>query len=95
MMQWAWLIPVFSFAAAPLIVVLGKYLPQKGAFLSILAIGGGFAVFWFVLNSWLGAAPGVTSGCFISENTGLLTCDYERTWFNAGLVGAFGSVTLY
>ncbi len=93
-MQWAWLIPVFSFAAAPVIVIFGKYLPQKGAFLSILAIGGGFAVFWFVLSSWLGASQ-ATSGCFTSENTGLLTCDYERTWFNAGVVGAVGSVSLH
>ena len=93
-MQWAWLIPVFGFAAAPIIVVFGRYLPGKGSWLSILAIGGGFVVFWFVLNSWLGATS-ATSGCFISENTGLLTCDYERTWFNAGIVGAAGSVTLF
>ena len=92
-MEWAWLIPVFSFAAAPMIVLFGRFLPGKGAILSILAIGGGFAVFWFVLDSWLGANTG-TSGCFTSENTGMLTCDYERSWFNAGIVGAVGSVTL-
>ena len=93
-MQWAWLIPVFGFAAAPIIVIFGRYLPGKGSWLSILAIGGGFVVFWFVLNSWLGASN-ATSGCFTSENTGLLTCDYERVWFNAGIVGAAGSVTLF
>ena len=93
-MQWAWLIPVFGFAAAPVIVVFGKYLPQKGSWLSILAIGGGFVVFWFVLSSWL-VADGATRGCFTSENTGMLTCDYERTWFNAGIVGAVGSVSLH
>ncbi len=75
-MEWAWLIPVFSFAAAPVIVVFGKYLPQKGAWLSILAIGGGFVVFWLVFSSWLGA-DAATKGCFTSANTGLLTCDYD------------------
>ena len=53
-MQWAWLIPIFSFAAAPIIVVLGRFLPTKGALLSILAIVGGFTVFWFILGSWMG-----------------------------------------
>ena len=37
-MEWAWLIPIFSFAAAPIIVVFGRFLPTKGALLSILAI---------------------------------------------------------
>ncbi|MEC8960184.1 MAG: proton-conducting transporter membrane subunit, partial [Chloroflexota bacterium] len=93
-MEWAWLIPIFSFAAAPIIVVFGRFLPTKGALLSILAIGGGFAVFWFVLDSWMGAGTN-TSGCFTSENTHMLTCDYERSWFNAGLIGAAGSVSLH
>jgi len=94
-MQWAWLIPVFCFAAMPVIVIFGKHLPSKGALLSILAIAGGFVVFWFVLGSWLDAVPGVTKGCFTSENTGLLTCNYETSWFNAGVIGAAGSVSLY
>ena len=93
-MEWAWLIPVFSFAAAPVIVIFGKYLPQKGSLLAILAIGGGFVVYWLVFSSWLGA-DATTKGCFISENTGVLTCDYERTWFNAGVLGAAGSVSLH
>ena len=93
-MEWAWLIPIFSFVAAPLIVVFGKFLPGKGSWLSILAIGGGFVMFWVVLNSWL-AANAATSGCFTSENTGMLTCDYERSWFNAGLVGEIGSASLH
>ena len=87
-MQWAWLIPVFSFAAAPAIVIFGKYLPGKGSWLAILAIGGGFVMFWFVLNSWLGAQA--VGSCFTSENTGLLTCDYERSWFTAGIIGEGG-----
>ena len=83
-MEWAWLIPVFSFAAAPLIVLFGRFIPGKGALLSILAIGGGFVVFWFVLGGWLGADPS-SQDCSTSESTGALTCHYERSWFNAGL----------
>ncbi len=92
-MEWAWLIPVFSFISAPLIVIFGRSLPSKGAFLSILAIALGFAGFWVVLISWMGADT-TTSGCFTSANTHLLTCDYERSWFNAGVVGDVGSVSI-
>ena len=83
-MEWAWLIPVFSYAAAPLIVLFGRFIPGRGALLSILAIGGGFVVFWFVLGGWLGADPS-SEDCFTSESTGALTCHYDRSWFNAGL----------
>ena len=82
-MEWAWLIPVFSFAAAPIIVVFGKQLPSKGAFLSILAIAGGFAVFWVVLGGFLDASSS-TKDCFTSHQTEALTCSYERSWFHAG-----------
>ncbi len=82
-MEWAWLIPVFSFAAAPIIVVFGKQLPSKGAFLSIIAIAGGFAVFWVVLGGFLDASSS-TKDCFTSHQTEALTCSYERSWFHAG-----------
>ena len=93
-MEWAWLIPIFSFAAAPLIVVFGKFLPGKGSWLSILAIGGGFVMFWVVLNSWL-AANAATSGCFTSENTGMLIFFYDRCWFYFLIFVLFGSVSLH
>ncbi|MCH8106996.1 MAG: NADH-quinone oxidoreductase subunit L [Chloroflexi bacterium] len=88
-MEWAWLIPVFSFAAAPLIVIFGRFLPGKGSILAILAIAAGFIFFWLVLGSFLGADPATaadagTKGCLISEDTGALTCSYERSWFHAG-----------
>ncbi len=47
-MEWAWLIPVLSFAAFPIIAIGGKFLPGKGSFLAILAIAAGFVLFWFV-----------------------------------------------
>ena len=82
-MEWAWLIPVFSFAAAPLIVVFGNQLPGKGAFLSVLAIAGGFAVFWVVLGGFLSASPGAVD-CITGNQTEALTCSYDRSWFHAG-----------
>ena len=82
-MEWAWLIPVFSFAAAPIIVLFGRYLPGKGSFLAILAIAAGFVVFWVVLGGFLDA-DAATKNCVTSEDTEALTCTYERSWFHAG-----------
>ncbi|MCI0799614.1 MAG: hypothetical protein J4O06_12630, partial [Chloroflexi bacterium] len=92
-MELAWLIPVLSFAAAPLIVVLGRLLPGNGSFLAILAIGGGFGLFWFVFAGFLSASPD-TPGCFTSPDSGTLTCIYQRVWFHAGLPGMPDSVEL-
>ena len=92
-MQWAWLIPVFSFAAAPIIVVFGQRLPGKGAFLSILAIAGGFVVFWVVLASFLGASS-ATDNCLISEHTESLTCAYQQSWFHAADLELFWGILI-
>jgi len=91
-MEWAWLIPVFSFATVPLIILFGQYLPGKGSSLAILAIAGGFAVFWLVLIGFLGAAPD-TGGCSPSDHTGTLTCEYQITWFQAGLPGLSSEIS--
>ncbi len=85
-MEWAWLIPVFSFAAVPLIVLFGKRLPGKGSPLAILAIAAGFVLFWWVFVSFAGASP-ETPGCDESAHTGSLTCNYGVNWFEAGLTG--------
>ena len=82
-MEWAWLIPVFCFAAFPVIVVSGKYLPGKGSLLAIGAIAAGFVVFWLVLGGFLDATAS-TKDCFISGHTDALTCNYQRPWFSAG-----------
>ncbi len=72
----AWLIPAFSFVAFFLIVLFGRFLPGGGSFIAILAIAGGFAMFWVVLAGYLGA------GC--SEQFGRETCLFNREWFTAG-----------
>ena len=76
-MEWAWLIPVFSFAAFALIVLLGRFLPGKGSFLAILAIAGGFGVFWFVLSSFLDSG---SLGCGLGQSD----VDCSITWFSVG-----------
>ena len=76
-MEWAWLIPVFSFGAFLVVVLFGRFLPGKGSFLSILAIAGGFAVFWFVLASFL---DNDSVGCGLGQSD--LDCSIE--WFKVG-----------
>ena len=85
-MEWAWLIPVLSFAVVPVIIIVGKWLPAGGSPLAILAIAGGFALFWVVMFGFL-SADSNTPGCAVPEEPHVLTCQYERTWFNAGLPG--------
>ena len=82
-MEWAWLIPVFSFIAVPLIVLFGSRLPAKGAFLAILAMLGGIIVFAIVAVDFLQSGSS-TNGCGISEFTKSLTCLYSIDWFEAG-----------
>ena len=92
-MEWAWLIPVFCFAAAPVIVVAGRFLPGKGASLSILAVAAGFALFWVVLAGFLGAGS-ASNDCFTSVDTGSLTCLFSITWFQAGDVQFFWGIII-
>ncbi len=86
-MELAWLIPVLSFVAVPLVILFGRYLPGKGAPLAIAAILGGFIIFWVVFAGFLSATP-ETEHCHIGEGTEALTCNYHRTWFEAGIPGA-------
>lgn len=86
-MEWAWLIPVLSFAAVPLIILFGRYLPGKGSPLAIAAILGGFIIFWVVFAAFLSASP-ESEGCATGVGTEALTCNYQRTWFEAGIPDA-------
>jgi len=47
-MEWAWLIPAISFVAFPVIVALRRAAPIVSALVAIMAILGGFVVFWLV-----------------------------------------------
>ena len=51
--NWAWAIPALSAVAFFIVLPFRRYLPLQGAFVSILAILLGFALFWFVLGGLL------------------------------------------
>ena len=90
-MPLAFLIPVFSFAACPLIILFQRWLPLRGAPLAILAIGGGFVVWALTTVSFLGASAD-DPACAVSGITGALTCHYSTSWFEAGLPGVAANV---
>ena len=79
----AWLIPALSFVAFFLIVIFGRLLPGKGSFLAILAIAGGFAVFWVVLAGFLGSDTSAAE-CPVTSFSEQKTCHFDREWFTAG-----------
>ena len=73
-MEWAWLIPIYGFAAFGVIALFGRYLPGQGAFLSIAAILAGFVTFWPVLADLF--AVGLPDE--IGQH------HFVREWFTAG-----------
>ena len=95
-MQIAWLIPVLSFAAAPLALWVGQRFPGRGlpaGLVPIAAIAGGFILFWVVLAAYLQGGP-ESPNCAIAPGAGTLACEYQRPWFQAGLPQLDGSVSL-
>ena len=54
-MHLAWLIPALSAAAFVIVAFGGRWLPMRGAFVSILAMAAGFTLFWYVLADLLGS----------------------------------------
>ena len=69
-MEWAWLIPVYGFAAFAVVALAGRYLPGKGVWVSILAILAGFVTFWPVLADLL--------------DQGVGEYHFAKEWFSAG-----------
>ena len=72
--QWAWVIPALSASAFFLIVVFGRFLPGRGAFISIAAIFLGFLLFWPVLADML------DKGAASFSITWLTVGDTRLTW---------------
>ena len=71
--QWAWLAPAFSASAFLAIVVLGRFLPRQGAFLSLLSILAGFGVFWYVLREFLSFGGGIFSVDWFTAGDSIFT----------------------
>ncbi|MEE9199477.1 MAG: NADH-quinone oxidoreductase subunit L [Dehalococcoidia bacterium] len=67
-MEWAWLAPAVCLGAFAVLSLFNRYLPGRGSFLAIGAIGFGFVLFWFVLRDLLVNRPDV----------------FNRTWFDVG-----------
>ena len=90
-MALAFLIPVLSFAACPLIIIFQRWLPGRGAPVAILAIAGGFALWVLMTLGFLGASE-AHPACAVSNVTGALTCHFSTTWFQAGIPGVAATV---
>ncbi len=90
-MALAFLIPVLSFAACPLIIIFQRWLPGRGAPVAILAIAGGFALWVLMTLGFLGASE-AHPACGVSNVTGALTCHFSTTWFQAGIPGVAATV---
>ncbi len=67
-LHWAWLAPAACVGAFTALALFGKYLPWKGPYIAIGAIGFGFVLFWFLLNDLLNGAGR----------------EFSATWFEAG-----------
>jgi NADH-quinone oxidoreductase subunit L len=74
-MEQAWLIPAIPAAAAGILILFGKYLPRKGDWLSVLAIGTSFVLFFFVLHDLTTALA--RGGEFTAVHSG-------REWLHIG-----------
>ena len=60
-MHLAWLIPTLSAAAFVIVALAGRWLPGRGAFVSILAMAAGFALWLVALADMLGGGVSVVS----------------------------------
>ena len=60
-MHLAWLIPSLSAAAFVIVALGGRWLPGRGAFVSILAMAAGFALWMVALTDMLGSGVSVVS----------------------------------
>ena len=59
--EWAWAIPALSASAFVVVALFGRWLPMRGAFVSVAAILLGFVLFWLVLVDLLENGGGTFS----------------------------------
>ena len=64
--NWAWVIPALSASAFFIVAIVGRFLPGKGAFVSIAAIALGFVLFWFVFADLLSSGDAFFSISWLS-----------------------------
>ena len=79
--EWAWVIPALSASAFFLVVLFGRWLPMRGAFISIAAILLGFVLFWFVLFDLMARGDDVFSVDWIVFSVDwIVVSDLTITW---------------
>ena len=59
--EWAWVIPALSASAFVVVALFGRWLPMRGAFVSVAAVLLGFVLFWLVLADLLANGGGTFS----------------------------------
>ena len=59
--EWAWAIPALSASAFVVVALFGRWLPMRGAFVSVAAVLLGFVLFWLVLADLLENGGGTFS----------------------------------
>ncbi len=72
--EWAWVIPALSASAFVVVALFGRWLPTRGAFVSVAAVLLGFVLFWFVLADLLANGGGTFGGGW------LVLGDVNITW---------------
>ena len=72
--EWAWVIPALSASAFAVVALFGRWLPRRGAFVSVAAILLGFVLFWLVLADLLENGGGTFSADW------LVLGDVSITW---------------
>ena len=72
--EWAWAVPALSASAFVVVALFGRWLPMRGAFVSVAAVLLGFVLFWFVLADLLANGGGTFSADW------LVLGDVSITW---------------
>ncbi len=93
-MELAWLIPAFSAVAFFIVLLFRRWLPLRGAPISILAILAGFALFWFVLADLLESGSAEASIRWLSVGKTTLTWGITVDAISVTMLGLITFVAL-
>ena len=92
--SWAWVIPALSAGAFFVVLPFRRFLPKQGAYVSIAAILGGFALFWFVLLGFLDSGASGASLRWLSVGATKLTWGVHVDEISVTMLGLVTFVAL-
>ena len=92
--SWAWVIPALNAIAFIIIVIAGKWLPTKGAILSIISIFLSVFIFWFVLRDVIETGPQSFSINWITLGTLTITWGILVDHLSITMIGLVTVVSL-